>query len=533
MSPPDGSDSQHTVGHLGRYLSRAVFDEPRPPAWPPDAFAIVAMILSKSGAYRQVVKDWPPAGSRPGLSWCDAISEIGRDWRMAFIRDEAAPTEVARWWQIVRTRSAVRLTDVESDRELCEALLQLSAAADEASKGIGVPTGHAADAYDLAAAGRLRSDSTLCHRVDADLVRVLPKLHTPQSGITFRSLTHHLGAVETDEIRVVWSPGLAGPSRGSINLLLAPFPREVLPSHFTMATPKTGDVRNMPEPYGFFDYAPPAHDKIAANVLSLVSRAQRLVGHIDGLVFPELALRASDEQDIRAALEAKRMFLVCGVGEPCSGAAPGKNYVVFNLPIASWTQRFVQTKHHRWILDQRQVVQYGLGGTLHAGCSWWEHSELAERKLHFVAMKPWLTMCVLICEDLARPDPAAEIIRTVGPNLVIGILMDGPQLKSRWPARYASVLADDPGSSVLTLTSEGMARLSRPGHTMSGAAPVVALWKDAKSGSPSEIELPNGAEALVLCLSVEYHEEWTADGRSDHAAAAYPVLVGVHPVWRE
>jgi hypothetical protein len=33
-------------------------------------------------------------------------------------------------------------------------------------------------------------------------------------------------------------------------------------------------------------------------------------------------------------------------------------------------------------------------------------------------------MCALICEDLARPDPVAEIVRTVGPNLVIALLME-------------------------------------------------------------------------------------------------------------
>src|SRR5687768_17746605 len=37
----------------------------------------------------------------------------------------------------------------------------------------------------------------------------------------------------------------------------------------------------------------------------------------------------------------------------------------------------------------------------------------------------------LICEDLARQDPIAELVRHVGPTLVVTILMDGPQLKNR------------------------------------------------------------------------------------------------------
>ena len=137
-------------------------------------------------------------------------------------------------------------------------------------------------------------------------------------------------------------------------------------------------------------------------------------------------------------------------------------------------------------------------------------------------------MSVLICEDLARQDPIGEILRAVGPNLVIALLMDGPQLAARWSARYATVLADDPGCSVLTLTSIGMAQLSRP----AGKPPsrVVALWKDAITAEPIEVSLPDGADALVLTLSAEYHEEWSADGRSDNESTGYAVLAGVHPI---
>jgi hypothetical protein len=116
----------------------------------------------------------------------------------------------------------------------------------------------------------------------------------------------------------------------------------------------------------------------------------------------------------------------------------------------------------------------------------------------------------------------------VGPNLVIALLMDGPQLTSRWPARYATVLADDPGSSVLSFTSIGMCEFSRP----PGKSPsrTVALWKDAYSGEAVQIDLPHGADAILLNLVRHVDEEWTADGRSDYGAAGYPALAGIHPV---
>ncbi len=96
----------------------------------------------------------------------------------------------------------------------------------------------------------------------------------------------------------------------------------------------------------------------------------------------------------------------------------------------------------------------------------------------------------LVCEDLARLEPVGEVLRSVGPTLVVALLMDGPQLSGRWPGRYATVLADDPGCAVLTLTSIGMAVTSYG----TGMAPnrTIGLWKDPKLGV-SELQLDKGS----------------------------------------
>lgn len=73
-----------------------------------------------------------------------------------------------------------------------------------------------------------------------------------------------------------------------------------------------------------------------------------------------------------------------------------------------------------------------------------------------------------------------------------------PQLNSRWAARYASVLADDPGSAVMTLTSYGMVQRSRPRGRE--ASPVIALWKDASRGV-REIPLEAGAHGVLLTFA--------------------------------
>jgi hypothetical protein len=100
-------------------------------------------------------------------------------------------------------------------------------------------------------------------------------------------------------------------------------------------------------------------------------------------------------------------------------------------------------------------------------------------------------------------------------------------LSARWPGRYASVLADDPGSSILTVTSLGMALRSVPPGMK--PRPTIALWKDPAEGA-REIDLEPDADAVVLTLAAEFVEEFTADGRSDHGAAVRLVLTGVEQI---
>src|SRR5262249_57858169 len=111
-----------------------------------------------------------------------------------------------------------------------------------------------------------------------------------------------------------------------------------------------------------------------------------------------------------------------------------------------------------------------------------EAMEVPRRKVHFVELGDEIALVSLVCEDLAQIDGVAEVVRSVGPTVVFTPLLDGPQLGSRWAARYASVLADDPGSAVLTLTSFGMVQRSRPARR--DASAVVALWKTPARGPP-------------------------------------------------
>jgi len=121
-----------------------------------------------------------------------------------------------------------------------------------------------------------------------------------------------------------------------------------------------------------------------------------------------------------------------------------------------------QDKHHRWSLDQSQIEQYQLGAVLDPRVRWWEALELRPRSLQLIERGDGYTIASLVCEELAHIDEVIDVIRLGGPTLLVALLLDGPQLSSRWAARYASVLVDDPGSPVLTVTSYGMVRRGRP-----------------------------------------------------------------------
>ena len=119
------------------------------------------------------------------------------------------------------------------------------------------------------------------------------------------------------------------------------------------------------------------------------------------------------------------------------------------------------------------------------------------------------------------------VIRAVGPSLVIALLMDGPQWQRRWSGRYATVLADDPGSAVLSVTSQGMLNRSRmPGET---EIREVALWKGS-DGVAHELKLDPGTHSLLLTLSVVGETNYTLDGRSDSGLTLGLTLSGTHSI---
>jgi hypothetical protein len=519
--------------------------------WPPDLFALTAAILKKSGAYISAM-NFLGSGEAIDEKRARACQEAGRRWR-ARLDGYGDVDEVRTAWgstrdglgtykalfNVVASHLDLEIHKICDHLELYMALMNLMAVSDEACAGIGLPLRQplppSNDELSPALGNFWRETdqvlfpgqfgSSLCKIVLPSVARVLPKLHTAQCGLTIRSFSHHLAYVESAEVEPSWVsvPG----SRGNVhdihrmNLLIVPWPELITPAHIS----EVPNDRNLPYNRFAVDITSTG-GTIAAHLCALAEQACKAVGPLDAVVLPELAMTSNDYRAARAVLLHRKIMLITGVGSKRRSA----NYLNMDIPMsASHALRLRQRKHHRWRLEKRQILGYQLGSRLNPEKDYWEHVDVQHRVLQFLVLRPWLVAAPLICEDLARHEPVGDLLKNVGPNLVLALLMDGPQLMERWASRYAAVLADDPGCSVLSITSLGMASLSRSGRDRRDSSRVIGLWKDAFSGT-TEIELSSEHHGVVLTLAMYQHEEKTADSRSDSGIASYPTLTGVNQV---
>lgn len=530
------------------YLLPNSMTKNRVPKWPPDVFCLCAAILQNSGAYSRVVDDVDlKSQNETSIQRASRLRRAGRAWKKSF-GSQTPPKIISELWTEVFKSKRTLLSDLGSDSASAvrNALLELLAISDEACADLGI---YKLDPKlrDDGGLGAFRFEAenlfvksmsgvggaTLCKGIHASRARVLPKMHTPQSGLTIRSLSHHLGFCPGSDMRPNWLALASSRRSHSFNLLIIPWPSVVEPSQFSASKKRGLSDEVKAGGYGLFTFNLKKGPSVNF-VQSLLGEAERTVGHVDGIIFPELAMGEAEFNAIAKVVATTSRFIVSGVGTTAKSSA-GTNVAILEIvdPLLKDQVgdhvhvQIPQKKHHRWKLEKNQITQYGIGSNLHPLANWWEHIQLGSREISFVSVQPWLTMTVLICEDLARPDPVGEVIRAVGPNLIIALLSDGPQIGSRWPGRYASVFADDPGSSVLAVTSLGMSKLSRPQDPSEDRSETVVLWRDARSGT-HEIPCPNGNEGIVLNVTAEYHEEWTADGRGDGKNSGYPVLSGYH-----
>jgi hypothetical protein len=261
-------------------------------------------------------------------------------------------------------------------------------------------------------------------------------------------------------------------------------------------------------------------------VISLVNSANEDVESVNGVILPEYSTNFEEfldiSTDLKSTIAPDLEFFVAGTSDNCEGNLG--NHVVTSIwsevaesDVNSANQRFSiissRRKHHRWMLSKDQIDTYGLSSALDPRINWWENHVSGFRELHFYPFREHSLFTTMICEDMARIDPCHEVLKSVGPNIVFSLLMDGPQLRNRWPGRYASSISDDIGCSVLTATSYGL--IDRANHAgLHQKNDTVAFF--ASPFGSREITLPysSGARGVLLSLTSEnVGSQNTIDGR--------------------
>lgn len=535
------------------------------PSWPGDIFGLAGLILQRLGGSHRVMDiPWPPH-----QNWTTNVESAAEAWfknLLAFGWDDwdeessqksgealtiQLPRLVTSSWRVVAAhwRTDVRVLNYNSTRDpedsqkqtkLLDALITLLAISDS-TMGRILKACTTKTSFTLFIRDRMKTQGTLAMSLNPDEVRVLPKIMTPNVGLSMRSLSYHVTVwTEADVEPIVhpfgytWMARLTSrKSRGSsLYALLVPWPYSISDSQFQPLPSSTKQIQ-LAEGYGFFTYKGKNDaGELAGKIGRLITESQRLVGRVDTIILPEASMTVHDYTQIERYLASRVPLSIIGVhGEGVNqvhisqSLPPGEGANGTDMNASSIFA--TQVKHHRWKIDRNQLLQYQIGSQLDLDIEWWESHSITKRQLNLIGLDPEFMITTLVCEDLARQDPVSRLVRAIGPNLVVAVLMDGPQVKGRWSDRYATVLADDPGSSVLTLTSKGMVDRAHPpkGHTRSNS---IGLWRDSVEGA-RELSLESGVEGLLLRLELTEIQQNTAD-RREPIRRLIPVLREVFEV---
>lgn len=545
--------------------------------WPPDIFALTSIILEKSGWYRIVIKNYDEGPLSEEIkksdccvndsSWLEKLELITKQWENWLEDDNTKKNSFFEnmniFWNFIGKISLEDLklsifdfiknsdcdNSKQNDQETNDRVrfilivIELHASSDQLCCNYGISRASLPrNGFREYKANTLLILHGTMSNISTVYGIVLPKLRVPKVGLSLRSMSHNICFIKT-EVEVIWRNfNWMNIDQDSLNILVVPIPSEIPTNYFT---PSKEAIRDSYDSASYFDYKPEKkvneYQNIDFYILNLINKAIENSSRVHILVFPELSLSFEELECIKRALFNELEYnqiplIVAGLRTVHTEVESGKisikktNSVVLSSFFAGRWYDLIQDKHHRWRLDSSQIDNYGLSGVLHGGGGWWENTQLERRQLAFLSANGWLNLCPLICEDLARVEPVSHVIRSVGPNLLIAVLLDGPQIVSRWPARYATVFAEDPGTSVLTVTALGMCKRSNPPNIESNQHErTVALWRD-DTGNFREISLDESAEAVLLTVEAKRISEHTAHGISDNMGASRLILRNVQQV---
>ncbi|TWI69119.1 hypothetical protein IP91_00185 [Pseudoduganella lurida] len=552
---PDGTDAYASSGEPSATAETAPITYQRCPTWPVDLFAVIGTIIERSGCYTLAgpVRDELPNHA----TYLATVAECARTWNSDISQ---VPALVEDLWQVVTDGCAkMQISEVRANPALVKILVALFAIADEACAGMGWdvdPNEASARKFSSVAFAALTKSGSainlphepvsLCVMVPPDRAVVLPKSITSSVGCTIRSLSHYLALLPPSTVlEPQWFLSSKGKTQddqdastsNTLRLLLVPFPFEVHANSFKLSFPRTALGSNHVPAYFELEQrwldtkdGPLTGQRLADElIIPLIKTAAEATGQVpNGIILPECALTSELAGGLVNALVGSGIeFLITGVLDTKDGKHLNRA-LTFAIQRDGVVAMAEQNKHHRWRLDRGQTERYSLHFDDSLNNKWWEDIDVSQRKLPFFGLRKDMSLATLICEDLARTDPAMTAIRAVGPNLVVALLMDGPQLAVRWPGRYATVLAEDPGSAVLSFTCAAM--VDRSNLLEARPTRAVGLWRDG-TNKMQEILLPEDALGMVLTLQSKAKHQNTLDNRSDNSLSRQLTLRAVEPLF--
>ncbi|ODR92895.1 hypothetical protein [Sinorhizobium alkalisoli] len=538
-----------------------------PPAFPPDVFAAAAFLLERSGLYVYLSPGERHIWGQPWFFVDPHMKETWFEAAQQWKRSPKTPIAVQNLWKELYVDSGnAEFTLIPEQNEpmprWVTAAFGLMYIADEACSDVGYlhhrqitkdSSWIALNLLDaeienikrsVEAMGGNATHTRIKHhqysitkQASLDMVSVQPKAHTSQVGLSMRAISQNLALLPSpSRMAATWNR-ITGNIEGQtgLNILLIPYPFEIEAHHIHKQIHGDPDQPS----WGWFDvrqgWLPDKH-VLFEFVSALIQRAEeQSQSPVDVLVFPELSLSWVHHEylvDNLAKAHRELEFVVSGSSTNCDGHAG--NFALTSSINWDGPNHTIHTnsrgKHHRWRLDEGQIKMYDLEESLPGSTSvWWEKISVARRLVHTHVFRNNSCFTTFICEDLARSDPAHETVRALGPSIVFCLLMDGPQLTTRWGARYALGLVEDPGSAVLTFTSRGLMQRTRnkalreadgevPDARSRGKAYPraenwsVGLWRDVDSG-PVELHCPPPDHAVMLKLKAAEKADHSYDGR--------------------
>jgi hypothetical protein len=493
--------------------------------WPMNAFHLIARIFDTNDIYQKIVSIENKVNGlkqlktgNHAINWSDALLNAKTHNKI-----EVSPHFYMLLHRLFSSsKTQVQIEDLLKDSEYLNLLFELYIASDECA--CRIQNKIYSESSDLIS----RYVETLITREDRTIISSLSqckrsngviqfKTNTPQAGISLNSLSHDLAYIKPGvEVAALVGNSIELAEPSQYNVLVLPWPLEVKAEFFKQDNKPT---LQMDEEFGFFAYE--NHHRITHQmIVYAIESSQRL---LDLVVLPECAVNSNNKVELLNGLSdyfseknivpPVIIFGIFGDGNSV------ETYVENSLELLYWN-RFVnqyvgenQKKHHRWALDATQLKNYGLGDVLSLSkVKWWESCSIGARKL-ISYRDGHVHICPLICEDLARQDPIAPVVRALGPDLVVALLLDGPQIEKRWSGRYSSALVDEPGCSVLSVSPYGMTQRSTNGTAFKPSS-NVALWRDTQT--VAELTLDSGKIGILLNLKFEEQRQWSADGRGQN-----------------